>query len=274
MLPMPELPEVETTRRGIAPYLVKRRITAVDVRQSKLRWPIPANLAQCVCGQIISNVDRRGKYILIQLQQGTLILHLGMSGCLRLVPCDQPIQKHDHVDIVVDAKLCLRLTDPRRFGALLWTAKAPLEHVLLRNLGPEPLSPDFDADYLYQRSRRRRVAVKSFIMNSYVVVGVGNIYAQEALFQAGIHPGRAAGNISLRRYKQLVDAIKTVLKSAIKAGGTTLQDFVSPSGQPGYFQMTLKVYGQHGTPCVGCGGELKLVYLNQRSTVYCGYCQR
>jgi len=270
---MPELPEVETTRRGIAPYLEGQRVSAVIVRESRLRWPIPADLDVRLSGQRIVCVERRAKYLLIKAEVGTLISHLGMSGSLRLVPSDTPVAKHEHVDIVLESGLALRYTDPRRFGSLLWSSDA-LNHPLLLRLGPEPLSEGFDGERLFQCSRRRVLAVKPFIMDNAVVVGVGNIYASEALFAAGIDPRRAAGSISRARYMKLAEEIKRILTYAIARGGTTLRDFVGGDGQPGYFQQELFVYGRGGQFCKVCGSTLSEIRLGQRASVYCPRCQR
>ncbi|MGV8842962.1 MAG: bifunctional DNA-formamidopyrimidine glycosylase/DNA-(apurinic or apyrimidinic site) lyase [Pseudomonas sp.] len=270
---MPELPEVETTRRGIAPYLEGQRVSAVIVRESRLRWPIPADLDVRLSGQRIESVERRAKYLLIKAETGTLISHLGMSGSLRLVPSDTPVAKHEHVDIVLESGLALRYTDPRRFGSLLWSTDA-LNHPLLLRLGPEPLSEGFDGERLFQCSRRRVLAVKPFIMDNAVVVGVGNIYASEALFAAGIDPRRAAGSISRARYMKLAEEIKRILTYAIARGGTTLRDFVGGDGQPGYFQQELFVYGRGGQCCKVCANTLRELRLGQRASVYCPRCQR
>ncbi len=270
---MPELPEVETTRRGIAPHLIGRRLLGAVVRERRLRWPVPRDLDARVRGRRVAAVRRRGKYLLIDLEGGgALLLHLGMSGSLRLVPCDRPPGKHDHVDLRLEGGRCLRLTDPRRFGTLLWTPD-PDRHPLLRELGPEPFSAEFNGDHLWHRSRGRRVAVKNFIMDSHVVAGVGNIYANEALFRAGIHPARAAGRISRQRYARLAQAIREVLAEAIEAGGTTLRDFTGSDGRPGYFSRTLAVYDREGEPCSRCGHPIRSIRLGQRSTFYCPRCQ-
>jgi len=269
---MPELPEVETTRRGIAPHIHEQKIRDVIVRQAKLRWPIPRGLKQKLSGSEITGVQRRGKYLLISVDGGSLILHLGMSGSLRIVDADLPPGKHDHVDIVLGSGKCLRFHDPRRFGALLWS-KEPLKHELIRTLGPEPLDESFNADYLFKASRGRKVAVKNFIMDSHVVVGVGNIYASESLFMAGIHPTRPAGRVSKARYAVLVDAIKQVLSRAIEQGGTTLKDFVREDGKPGYFAQSLNVYGRDGEAC-NCGGVIRKKVIGQRSSFYCPDCQK
>ena len=271
---MPELPEVETTCRGIKPHLVGKKVSKVIIRQAKLRWPVPGRLKTVLPEQVIQDVSRRGKYCLLHTQVGTVILHLGMSGSLRIVDADVAAEKHDHVDIVLHNGKALRLRDPRRFGAVLWTSKPPLNHPLLKSLGPEPLSDEFDADYLYQLSRKRKVDIKAFIMNSKIVVGVGNIYANEALFMAGIRPTVAAGKISLPRYTALVKAIKKVLKAAITAGGTTLRDFSNGEGKPGYFKQALQVYGRTGEPCPKCGKSITLIQQNQRASYYCSHCQR
>lgn len=272
---MPELPEVETTRRGIAPHLTGRQVQAVIVREPRLRWPVDPALARELTGRAIASVRRRGKYLLLGTDGGTLILHLGMSGSLRILPADTAPGKHDHLDIVLDDGRCLRLRDPRRFGAAFWTREDPERHARLRGLGPEPLDPErFHGDYLYAASRGRRQAVKTFLMDSRVVVGVGNIYANEALFVAGIRPTVAAGRISRQRYLRLADAITEVLARAIEAGGTTLRDFLDSEGKPGYFRQQLLVYGRGGEPCSQCGTTLSEVRLGQRATTYCSRCQR
>ncbi len=270
---MPELPEVETTRRGIAPHLEGRRVERVVLRERRLRWPVPEDLDARLSGQRIEAVERRAKYLLIRAESGCLIAHLGMSGNLRLVPAETPAAKHEHVDIVLDSGLALRYTDPRRFGALLWSSQ-PLEHELLRSLGPEPLTAAFDGERLYQCSRGRHMAVKPFIMDNAVVVGVGNIYASEALFAAGIDPRREAGSLSRARYVRLAHEIKRILAYAIERGGTTLRDFVGGDGQPGYFQQELFVYGRAGEFCKHCGSTLRDIRLGQRASVYCPRCQR
>ncbi|WP_220812452.1 bifunctional DNA-formamidopyrimidine glycosylase/DNA-(apurinic or apyrimidinic site) lyase [Pseudomonas paralcaligenes] len=270
---MPELPEVETTRRGIAPHLEGQRVSRVLVRERRLRWPIPEDLDVRLSGQRIECVERRAKYLLINAEAGTLIGHLGMSGNLRLVPVGAPVAKHEHVDIELESGLALRYTDPRRFGALLWSAD-PLNHELLARLGPEPLTDAFDGDRLFHLSRGRSMAVKPFIMDNAVVVGVGNIYATEALFAAGIDPRREAGRISRARYAALALEIKRILAHAIERGGTTLRDFVGGDGQPGYFQQELFAYGRGGEFCKSCGATLRELKLGQRASVYCPKCQR
>jgi formamidopyrimidine-DNA glycosylase len=271
---MPELPEVETTRAGIEPLLIGRRVTGVTIRQPLLRWPVPADLERKLAGQFIKAVGRRAKYLLVKTSAGTILMHLGMSGSLQVVDDGVPPQPHDHIDIVLDSCKLLRLRDPRRFGALLWIPSDPLAHPLLKDLGPEPLDATFDGAYLYRCARGRKRAVKDFIMNSRVVVGLGNIYANEALFVAGIHPVRAAGRISLKRYQLLAQAIKQVLKRAIGRGGTTLRDFVREDGKPGYFRYELRIYGKVGESCVGCAQAIRLRVIGQRSSYYCLRCQR
>ncbi len=270
---MPELPEVETTRRGILPYVEGEMVVKIIVRNASLRWPVPLSLHEME-GQRVESLMRRGKYLLFKTSKGTAILHLGMSGSLRIVDKDSGHQKHDHVDIVLKNNKALRLHDPRRFGALLWTQDDPFHHKLIRSLGPEPLSNAFNADYLYSQSRGRSVSIKQFIMNGQVVVGVGNIYACESLFKAGISPRRLAGKVSRKRYKTLVGMIKEVLALAIEQGGTTLRDFVQAEGKPGYFQQQLNVYGRAGEACLSCQSLVKQIKQGQRSTFYCGQCQR
>jgi formamidopyrimidine-DNA glycosylase len=270
---MPELPEVETTRRGIEPHCAGRHVEGVIVREHRLRWPVPTDLEQSIKGASIDSVERRAKYLLLRTQRGTLMIHLGMSGSLRIVDPETPVAKHDHVDLVLAGGVCLRFNDPRRFGSIHWLG--PEERTsLLENLGPEPLSADFNGAHLYRVSRGRKAAVKSFIMDGKVVVGVGNIYASEALFLAGIRPDRAAGRVSKARYERLSENIKQVLTSAIDQGGTTLRDFVGGDGKPGYFAQHLLVYGRSGEPCRRCKGVLKEKRLGQRSSVYCVTCQR
>jgi formamidopyrimidine-DNA glycosylase len=266
---MPELPEVETTRRGVEPYSRGDRVRELLVREPRLRWPVPADLPRRLQGQLIESVERRAKYLLFHTDEGTL----GMSGSLRVVDPRQPPGKHDHIDILFRAGHCLRYNDPRRFGCFLWLEPGE-RHPLLSHLGPEPLSADFDGELLYRRSRGRKGPVKGLIMDGKVVVGVGNIYANEALFLAGIRPDRAAGRISAARYQRLAEYIKQVLTSAIEQGGTTLRDFVGGDGKPGYFAQKLYVYGRGGEACKRCGRQLREVRLGQRSTVYCVACQR
>ena len=271
---MPELPEVETTRRGIEPHILGRRIIDIVVRQPRLRWPIPDDLATHLQSQTIDAVQRRAKYLLLRTSAGTLIIHLGMSGSLRVLERNTTPEKHDHVDLIFDNGKILRYRDPRRFGAFLWTADDPLAHPLLAELGPEPLDDAFDGDYLYQTSRRRRINIKALLMDSRIVVGVGNIYANESLFLAGIRPQSRTDRISKKRYERLAQCIKEVIAEAIRQGGTTLRDFVREDGQPGYFRLSLNVYGREGAPCPTCGEEIRKIQLNQRSTYYCPHCQR
>ena len=270
---MPELPEVETTRRGISPHCQGDRVSALLVREARLRWPVPSQLPELLAGQIIERVERRAKYLLFRTAAGSLIVHLGMSGSLRMVDSARPPGKHDHIDMLMQSGACLRYHDPRRFGCFLWCEQGQ-EHELLRRLGPEPLAEEFDGDLLYRRSRGRKSSVKSFIMDQTVVVGVGNIYANEVLFLSGIHPRRAAGRISRIRYGVLADSIKRVLTSAIEQGGTTLRDFVGGDGKPGYFAQQLYVYGRVGEACKQCGALLRELRLGQRTTVFCVTCQR
>lgn len=271
---MPELPEVETARRGIAPHLVGRRVATVTVRDRRLRWPIPSALLKELPGQRIDAIERRGKYLLLKTRAGTALLHLGMSGSLRILSADTPPQKHDHVDLVMDSGQALRLRDPRRFGALLWTRGDPAAHALLKDLGPEPLGDALDGDYLFAASRGRKVVVKSFIMDSHIVVGVGNIYASESLFLAGIRPQRPAGRVSRKEYAALAKGIKKVLNASIKAGGTSLRDFMREDGEPGYFSQRLRVYDREGERCYRCGGTIVAKVMGQRSTYYCPDCQK
>lgn len=268
---MPELPEVETTRRGIEPHLLGQRIDQFVVRQPKLRWPVPAEI-QRLNGASIDAVQRRGKYLLLETRQGTALMHLGMSGSLRICAADLAAEKHDHVDMLLANGTALRLRDPRRFGAVLWAGCGEF-HPLLANLGIEPLTDEFTAEYLLKRAHGRQVSIKEFIMNSHIVVGVGNIYANEALFMAGIHPRRFAGQVSLLELRKLVVAIKTVLARAIEQGGTTLRDFVREDGQTGYFQIELQVYGRTNQACVKCGSLIQQIRQGQRSTWYCPHCQ-
>ena len=270
---MPELPEVETTRLGIQPHISGQKILSVTTRTKKLRWPIPSKLNSLLKDQIVSSVTRRGKYLLLNTDKGSLIIHLGMSGSLRLIKSDVVAQKHDHVDIEF-SKYILRMRDPRKFGAVLWTHEDPELHKLLKSLGPEPLSKHFHANYLHKASRNRRVTIKEFIMNSKIVVGVGNIYASEALFMSRINPLRAAGKISLARYELLVSAIQNVLTEALRRGGTTLRDFTNEDGKPGYFQQELQVYGRANLPCLECSRPLRAIKMGQRTTTYCTQCQR
>ena len=269
---MPELPEVETTLRGIAPSVLNRRIVAFDIRDPRLRWPV--QLPPEVCGERIVRVSRRAKYLLLHVDAGALILHLGMSGHLRIVSQTANAGKHDHVDILLDHGIALRLTDPRRFGSLHWQPHPVEDHWLLRGLGVEPLSEQFTGDYLFAKSRGRRAAVKNFLMDARVVAGIGNIYANEALFKAGVRPRLAAGRLSRTRYRKVAAETRETLTAAIDHGGTTLRDFVGSDGRPGYFSNELFVYGRQEMPCRRCGSPLKGLRVGQRSTVYCPSCQR
>ncbi len=269
---MPELPEVETTRRGLTPHLEGATVTGIVIRNARLRWPIPQHMP--LHGQTIISLKRRAKYLLLEFNHGTLILHLGMSGSLRILPCDTTAERHDHFDLLLDNGKLMRLRDPRRFGAVLWHESDINAHPLLNRLGPEPLDDAFDAHHLYQSSRRRIVAIKQFIMNNHVVVGVGNIYASEALFAAGINPQLACGKLSLTRCEKLVESIRATLAAAIQAGGSTLRDFVNISGNPGYFQQQHSVYGRAGEACRVCHTQIKQIKQGQRSTFYCEHCQK
>ena len=270
---MPELPEVETTRRGLAPHLVGRRIESVTLRRDALRWPIPPEVSARLVGEQIAAIRRRAKYLLLDTGAGSALWHLGMSGSLRVLEADVPVRAHDHVDVVLDDGRLLRFNDPRRFGSLLWQPPGET-HELLRGLGPEPLDDAFDGDHLFALSRGRRAPVKAFLMDQAVVVGVGNIYAAEALFEAGIHPLREAGKVGRERYVRLAAAVKRILAHAIDRGGTTLRDFISPDGLPGYFEQELLVYGRGGEPCKRCGTTLKEARIGQRASVWCPRCQR
>jgi len=269
---VPELPEVETTRRGIAPHVLGRTVRELVVRQPKLRWPVPETLIKFLPGQTCREVSRRAKYLLLRFDHGTVLIHLGMSGSLTVVD-GAPSGPHDHVDIRFDDGATLRLNDPRRFGCVLWLEGDPMAHPLLKDVGPEPWAEGL-GEHLYARSRGRRQAVKHFIMDGKIVAGVGNIYANEALFRAGIHPGRAAGRISLGRYEALAGQVVAVLEAALKAGGTTLRDFRGGDGKPGYFQQELAVYGRPGAPCPRCGTAIRPGRHGQRSTFFCPRCQR
>ena len=269
---MPELPEVEITRRGIEPHLKGRTITGVEVREPRLRWRVPAEVGALAGCRIVS-VKRRGKYLLVDCGRGHLILHLGMSGSLRIVQHGTRAEKHDHFDLALGTKI-LRLRDPRRFGAVLWTSESPLAHRLLAELGVEPLSASFDARKLHSLSRDHRVAIKLFLMDAKKVVGVGNIYANESLFRAGIHPRAKAGRLSMERCEKLVSEVKATLKAAIHAGGSSLRDFVHSDGSSGYAQQDYWVYGKGGDPCRKCGAPIRRIVMGQRATFYCPTCQK
>jgi formamidopyrimidine-DNA glycosylase len=270
---MPELPEVETTRRGLTPHLVGKHITEVRVRDARLRWPVPDDYAALMRGARIDAIERRAKYLLWHSAAGTSIVHLGMSGSLRVISPEIAPRKHDHIEWQLDSGMVVRLHDPRRFGCVLWAADAD-SHTLIKNLGPEPLGNEFHGDWLFERSRGRKQAIKTFIMDAKQVVGVGNIYASEALFRAGILPTRAAGRVSRARYEGLAAAIRSVLSDAISAGGTTLRDFLNDSGEPGYFKQSLSVYGRAEEACKVCGQAVRTKVIGQRSSFYCTTCQR
>ena len=274
---MPELPEVETTLRGIQPKTEQQTIQQLIIRQPKLRWPVSAVLQQNkVAGLGILKILRRGKYLILQTAKGDILIHLGMSGNLRILPQNTPAQKHDHIDLLLENGYLLRYHDPRRFGAWLWADKAEggyLQHPLIAKLGPEPLSDDFTADYLQQQIQRRKSSIKTLIMNSQIVVGVGNIYANEALFLSGIHPATLPQPLSPTQFQTLVDNIKKVLTAAIQQGGTTLKDFLTPDGKPGYFEQQLNVYGRANQPCPVCHTPIKKLTLNQRAAYFCPKCQ-
>ncbi len=271
---MPELPEVETTRRGLAPHLLAKTVSSVTVRNAQLRWPVPSELDHVLKGQALLDIRRRGKYLLFDFAEGTALWHLGMSGSLRIASRHQAPGKHDHIDWQMADGTLLRYHDPRRFGALLWTTEPAEQHLLIAGLGPEPLSDQFTAEYLYQRSRKRSQAVKPWLMDAKMVVGVGNIYANEALFMSGINPSKAAGKLTRAQATLLAANVKQVLHAAIERGGTTLRDFVGGDGKPGYFAQELRVYGRGGKPCKACMQPLTEVRLAQRSTVYCPGCQK
>ncbi len=270
---MPELPEVETTVRGVRPVVTGRLITAVIVRQRQLRWPVPHRLGRILRGQKVQSVSRRAKYILLNFSHGTLMIHLGMSGRLRAMPADTLVEKHDHVDLVLDSGKALRFHDPRRFGSVLWTKGGIQNSTLLKRLGPEPFDDALTGDVLHRLSRGRRTSIKQFIMDAKVLVGVGNIYASESLFRAGIRPGRAAGRVSLSQFQRLLDAIRKVLSEAIDAGGTTLRDYVQVSGESGHFEQSLDVYERAGAACVNCGSPIRRKVIGQRASYYCAQCQ-
>ena len=269
---MPELPEVETTKNGISPWVTGNTIEKLIIRVSKLRWMIESDIKKKPLGKVVQSVKRRAKYILLEMDHGSAIIHLGMSGSLRIIKSDEPPMKHDHFDIVFKNGISLRYRDPRKFGAFFWSHN-PSSHRLFQRLGPEPLCDEFSEKYLWEKSRKRKVTIKQFIMNSQVVVGVGNIYASESLFLAGIRPSIKTGRLSRKRMKKLVEAIKKILIQAIKSGGTTLQDFYMSDGNPGYFKQKLKVYGREKEPCVKCGEPISIRILGQRSTFYCRICQ-
>ncbi len=270
---MPELPEVETTLRGISPHIENQIVSKVIIRQPKLRWPIPTDLAQLIEQQKLNRLSRRAKYLLLHFDSGTLLIHLGIPGSIRVLPRNTPLLNMTIFELVFANNTSIRLTDPRRFGAVLWLGSQPNEHALLSKLGPEPLSEQFTAHYLYEKSRQKKVSIKQFLMNQAVVTGIGNIYCTEVLYYAGISPVRAAGNISLKRYQTLVTQIKQTLDQAIAQGGTTLRDFVGSDGKPGYFKQDLSAYGRAGLPCKNCKQPLTAIKQAQRTSVYCTHCQ-
>lgn len=270
---MPELPEVETTRRGLEPHLQRRQVVTAVLRRPDLRWPIAAEISSVLPGQRIETVSRRAKYLLLETAAGSAVFHLGMSGSLRVLPAQTAVREHDHVDLLLDNDHVLRFNDPRRFGSLLWQASGQV-HPLLQGLGPEPLDEAFTGDHLFARSRGRKAPVKAFLMDQAIVVGVGNIYATEALFAAGISPLRAAGKVSRAKYAALAAETRLILTHAIGRGGTTLRDFISPDGAPGYFAQELFAYGRGGEPCLRCGTALRQASIGQRTTVWCPRCQR
>lgn len=271
---MPELPEVETTRRGIEPSVHGHVIEKIIVREPRLRWRVPRQLSELAGGQRVLQLRRRAKYLVFDLERGSMILHLGMSGSLRVVPGTTPPSLHDHVDIVMASGVCIRFNDPRRFGCLLWSDGDPLAHKLLKPLGPEPLSDEFDGEYLARAAQGRSVAIKQLIMNGQIVVGVGNIYASEALFRASVRPKRAAGRLKRPEFDALVKSIKSVLSDAIRAGGTTLRDYINPEGMPGYFRQKLFVYERSKDPCRVCKTPIRHFVQGQRSTYFCPTCQK
>ena len=271
---MPELPEVETTLRGLEPHLFGQRITDAVIRTSRLRWAIPPQLPNILRDQSIRRLYRRAKYLLIECDSGTLILHLGMSGSLRVLPVDTPVQHHEHFDLILANGMLLRLRDPRRFGAVLWHVGDPAQHPLLIKLGLEPLEHEFDGEYLYRATRTRDAAIKLIIMDHHLVVGVGNIYANEALFRAGIRPQLSASKLSKPRCVRLVQTIRDTLTEAIVLGGSSLRDFVGSDGEPGYFQQHYGVYGRAGEMCRVCGTAIKQIKQGQRSSFYCPMCQK
>lgn len=270
---MPELPEVEVCRQGITPHIIDQTVTKVIVRNAKLRWPIPDSV-QTMVNSKVESVDRRSKYLLIKFSHGTLVLHLGMSGTIRVIDANTEVAKHDHFDLVLGNNKALRLNDPRRFGAVLWFDQHIDEQGLLAKLGPEPLSDELTHGYLFEKSRNRKVPIKTFLMNSHIVVGVGNIYANESLFKAGILPTALAGSISKKRFNALTNIIKEVLAAAIEQGGTTLKDFTQADGRPGYFAQQLLVYGRAGKKCMVCETILEEVRQSNRSSVFCPTCQK
>ena len=270
---MPELPEVETTKRGITPFLVGETIFSVKVRHPQLRAPITPNLSDLCAGQLIISISRRAKYLLLHLSTGHILIHLGMSGHLRVVDAQAPLRKHDHVDVCLTTGTILRYNDPRRFGLYLYLAEDPLQHLLFAHLGPEPLTDEFNSEYLFSQAREKKQCIKSFIMNNKIVVGVGNIYAAESLFLAGIHPKISAGQVPYEQIHRLVFHIKQVLLQAINVGGTTLRDFYAADGKPGYFSNALNVYGRQNKPCYSCNTSIEAITIAGRNSAFCPQCQ-
>jgi|TARA_B110000305_G_scaffold230381_1_gene282509 formamidopyrimidine-DNA glycosylase len=271
---VPELPEVETTLRGIEPHILNRQITSISVRNPSLRWPVPVNsLKDNLVSNSFLSIRRRGKYLILESLKGFVLIHLGMSGCLRIFDNNSAPEKHDHIDVCFDDNSILRYTDPRRFGSFLWTEE-PESHVLINKLGPEPLGNEFSGTHLFKKSRKKKMPVKNFIMDSQVVVGVGNIYASEALFLAGIRPKKNAGKVSYDQYESLASEIRNLLNKSIEKGGTTLRDFVGGDNKPGYFKQQLNVYGRSGEECKVCRSILKNLKIGQRGSVYCPKCQK
>ena len=271
---MPELPEVETTRRALGRLIAGRRIVAVHVHERRLRYALPRGLEKLLVSERITAIERRGKYLFLVCRDGTLLIHLGMSGSLRVVACEHALRRHDHVELVFDHGRCLRFHDPRRFGLILWVRGDVSRHRLIRNLGPEPFADEFNGGYLHKLAHGRRQSIKTFLMDSRIVAGLGNIYVNEALFRSGIHPRRSIGRISLLRYNRLVMTIREVLDEAVRQGGTTLRDFTSGTGRAGYFAIHLQVYGRDRQPCLHCGTLIRKIRQAQRSSYYCTRCQK
>jgi formamidopyrimidine-DNA glycosylase len=271
---MPELPEVETTRRGVAPHVERQKVTAVRIYDRRLRWPVPRELPRRLIGRTVDRVERRSKYLLFRFGNDTLIVHLGMTGSLRVFSVLPPRAAHDHIDLEFDNGIVLRYRDPRRFGAMLWSPGSSKPHRLLARLGVEPFDSEFSGEYLHRATRNRRLAVKLALMDSHLVVGVGNIYANESLFRAGIRPNRAAHRVTRAQYARLADAVRDTLTQAIAKGGSTLRDYVDSNGEPGYFQLDYYVYGREREPCRVCGSPIRSLRLGGRATLYCPSCQR
>jgi formamidopyrimidine-DNA glycosylase len=271
---VPELPEVETTRRGLAPHVERQKVTAVRIYDRRLRWPVPRGLTRNLVGRTVDRIDRRSKYLLFRIGPDTLIVHLGMTGSLRVFRDPPPRKPHDHVDLEFASGVVLRYRDPRRFGAMLWSPGDSRRHPLLASLGPEPFAPEFDAAYLHRATRKRSAAIKLALMDNHLVVGVGNIYANESLFRAGIHPARAANRVSRARLARLVEAVRETLSDAIAKGGSTLRDYVDSAGEQGYFQLETAVYDREGLPCRVCGTAIRAARMGGRASYFCPRCQR